>query len=128
MRKKRESISPDLTPVIDIVFILLIFFMVTSVFKKDDVVLALTLPDLHSSTSSTQEESITIELSKDEFVIDGKKYKLLDASKQFSNYNKEIKILIKIDEKVEYSRVMKLFDTLQENKLTAFSLVASKGS
>ena len=33
--KRRESLGLDLTPVIDVVFILLIFFIVTSVFKKD---------------------------------------------------------------------------------------------
>ena len=33
-------------------------------------------------------------------------------------------ILIRIDKKVEYERVMKLFDMLKQNKLTSFSLVA----
>jgi len=32
--KRREYISPDITPLIDIVFLLLIFFLVSSVFKK----------------------------------------------------------------------------------------------
>ena len=124
MRKKRESISPDLTPVIDIVFILLIFFMVTSVFKKEDVILALNLPDLHAVAHTTQKKSVTLELSKDNFAIDGKKYTLIDSKEIFSHYEKDVKLLIRIDEKVEYSRVMKLFDILQSNKLTAFSLVA----
>lgn len=37
MRKRRETIAPDLTPMIDVVFILLIFFIVSSVFKKRGV-------------------------------------------------------------------------------------------
>lgn len=126
MRKKRELISPDLTPVIDIVFILLIFFMVTSVFKKEDVALALNLPDLHAKAVQSDKKSITIELSKKEFAIDGKKYKLDDAIEIFAKYKKDTKILIRIDKKVEYSRVMELFDSLQQNKLTAFSLIAQK--
>lgn len=32
--KRREQLGIDLTPIIDVVFILLIFFIVTSVFKK----------------------------------------------------------------------------------------------
>ncbi len=126
MRKKRELISPDLTPVIDIVFILLIFFMVTSVFKKEDVVLALNLPDLHAKAVQSDEKSITIELSKSEFAIDGKKYNMKNALELFSHYDKDTKILICIDKEVEYSRVMELFDTLQQNELTAFSLTAQK--
>ena len=34
--KRRESLGLDLTPVIDVIFILLIFFIVTSVFKKEE--------------------------------------------------------------------------------------------
>jgi biopolymer transport protein ExbD len=33
--KRREHLGLDLTPIIDVVFILLIFFIVTSVFKKE---------------------------------------------------------------------------------------------
>jgi biopolymer transport protein ExbD len=126
MRKKRETIAPDLTPVIDIVFILLIFFMVTSVFKKDDVILALNLPDLQASTQSNDKKSITIELSEKELAIDGKKYSFDNSKELFKSYKKDIKILIHIDKKVEYERVMKLFNQLQENQLTSFSLVAHK--
>jgi len=124
MRKKRELIAPDLTPVIDIVFILLIFFMVTSVFKKEEVILALNLPKLEASTQATEDKSITIELSKKELAIDGKKYSFENSKELFASYDKNIKILIRIDKEVEYERVMKLFDRLQQNRLTSFSLVA----
>ncbi|MEA2111567.1 MAG: biopolymer transporter ExbD [Campylobacterota bacterium] len=127
MRKKREIISPDLTPVIDIVFILLIFFMVTSVFKKDDVILALNLPDLHATSQVSNDKSITIELSKKDLAIDGKKYSFEGSKELFAHYKKDVKILIRIDKKVEYERVMKLFDRLQQNQLTSFSLVAQEG-
>ena len=126
MRKKRELLSPDLTPVIDIVFILLIFFMVTSVFKKDDVILALSLPDLQASSQISNDKSITIELSKEDLAIDGKKYSFEESKELFASYKKDIKILIRIDKEVEYERVMKLFDRLQQNQLTSFSLVAQK--
>ena len=39
MKKRYEYLSPDLTPLIDVVFILLIFFIVTSSFKEDKFVL-----------------------------------------------------------------------------------------
>ncbi len=126
MRKKRELLTPDLTPVIDIVFILLIFFMVTSVFKKEDVALALNLPKIDSGVQISNDKSITIELAKQEIAIDGKKYSLSDYEKEMSKYKKDIKILIRIDKDVEYEKVMSLFDVLQKNKLTSFSLVANK--
>lgn len=126
MRKKRESIAPDLTPVIDIVFILLIFFMVTSVFKTEDVILDLNLPDLQASAKVSNDKSITIELGKKELAINGKKYSFEDAKELFTTYKKDINILIRIDKQVEYERVMKLFDGLQQNQLRSFSLVAQE--
>lgn len=126
MRKKREILAPDLTPVIDIVFILLIFFMVTSVFKKEDVILALNLPKVESSQAVTKDKILTIELSKKEFAVDGKKETLKSSKEIFKNLKKDTNILIRIDKKVEYERVMKLFDILKQNQLTSFSLVASE--
>ncbi|EQB35359.1 hypothetical protein M947_08740 [Sulfurimonas hongkongensis] len=124
MRKKRPTIAPDLTPVIDIVFILLIFFMVSSVFKKEDVILALNLPNLEASAKEMQDKSVTIELSKKELAIDGKKNSFDNLDALFSTYEKSTQILIRIDKEVEYERVMRLFEKLQENELTSFSLVA----
>jgi len=126
MRKAREKISPDLTPVIDIVFILLIFFMVTSVFKKEDVLLALSLPTLSSSATVSKDKSISIELSEDKLAIDSKEYSFIEAQYIFSKYKKDKKILIRIDKKVHYERVMKLFDELQKQQLNSFSLVANE--
>ncbi len=127
MRGKREKIAPDLTPVIDIVFILLIFFMVTSVFKKEDVVLALNLPDLNAKSVTTKEKPMTIELSSDKLAIDAKVYHFSDLDEKFKKYTKDTKINIHIDKHVEYERVMRLFDILQRHNLNAFSLVANKG-
>lgn len=126
MRKKRESISPDLTPVIDIVFILLIFFMVTSVFKKEDTIIKLNLPDLHAQAKVQEKKPVVIELSKEELAIDKEFYDFEKLSDILSKYKKETKIEIRIDKNVEYERVMKLFDLLQLHQLTSFSLVAQK--
>jgi len=124
MRKRRPTIAPDLTPVIDIVFILLIFFMVSSVFKKEDVILALNLPNLEASAKEMKEKSVTIELSKVALAVDGKMLSFENLDELFSTYEKSTQVLIHIDKEVEYERIMKLFERLQENELTSFSLVA----
>jgi len=126
MRKKREKITPDLTPVIDIVFILLIFFMVTSVFKKEDVVLALNLPDLHAKAITSKIKPISIELSREKLAINGTLLEFEDLAEEFKKYNKDTKINIHIDKNVEYERVMRLFDILQLHNLNSFSLIANK--
>jgi len=126
MRKKREKIAPDLTPVIDIVFILLIFFMVTSVFKKEDVILALDLPKLNAKATTSKEKPISIELSKEKLAIDGTILEFEDLNNQLKEYDKDTKIVIYIDKKVEYERVMRLFNLLQLHSLNSFSLIANR--
>ena len=62
--KRRESLGLDLTPVIDVIFILLIFFIVTSVFKKEELALILDLPTSSAKEMKIDDEQIFIELSK----------------------------------------------------------------
>jgi biopolymer transport protein ExbD len=54
--KRREALVPDMTPLIDVVFILLIFFIVTSVFKKEELALLLNLPDSQAQTLEVEKE------------------------------------------------------------------------
>ncbi|MEA3373812.1 MAG: biopolymer transporter ExbD [Campylobacterota bacterium] len=126
MRKARETIAPDLTPVIDIVFILLIFFMVTSVFKKEDVALALNLPELHAAAKPTDKKTVTIELGEDALAVDGKTYTFEETGTLFAGYEKETLLSVRIDKSVPYERIMKLFDQLQTHQLTSFSLIANE--
>ena len=56
--KRRESLGLDLTPVIDVVFILLIFFIVTSVFKKEELALMLDLPKSNAKEMEIQKEQV----------------------------------------------------------------------
>ena len=55
--KKRELISMDLTPLIDVMFLLLIFFIVASEFKKNESILNLSLPN-SASTQKVVEKKI----------------------------------------------------------------------
>ena len=75
-RRSRETTTPDLTPLIDVVFLLLIFFMVSTVFKKDELALLLNLPSSETSEKTAQKmKSITIEINKEEVAFNGKKLK-----------------------------------------------------
>ena len=69
--KRRESLGLDLTPVIDVIFILLIFFIVTSVFKKEELALILDLPASSAKEMKIEEEQVFIELNKDKLAIKG---------------------------------------------------------
>lgn len=56
---RRSSHVPNLTPLIDIVFLLLIFFMLTSHFVRDDA-LNIQLPETESGVQLDEEQSIEV--------------------------------------------------------------------
>ena len=127
-RRSRETTTPDLTPLIDVVFLLLIFFMVSTVFKKDELALLLNLPSSETSEKTAQKmKSITIEINKDEVAFNGKKLKSEELSLPISEIqNKKVPVFLRVDEAVEYKKVVKVLDLLKKFKLTNLTLVTEK--
>jgi biopolymer transport protein ExbD len=128
-RHKREAISMDLTPLIDVVFLLLIFFLVTSVFKKDELALLLKLPKTEQGAGSEKKmDQLTIELSHEEIAINGKKTTLEELPSTLSAQSKESLINLRVDGDVKYQRLIKILDLLQLHKLENISLITVKES
>ncbi len=122
-RTKREMISPDLTPLIDVIFLILIFFMVSTTFKKDDRALSLILPS-GSSTQKIAKKEINIELSSNELAVDGQKIGFDELKNKLSKIKERDRAVnIMIDKSVVYERVTKLFDSLSEYGLGNVNLV-----
>ncbi|HAC71228.1 MAG TPA: biopolymer transporter ExbD, partial [Arcobacter skirrowii] len=116
--KRREPLGLDLTPIIDVVFILLIFFLVTSVFKKEELALMLDLPKANAKELAVKKEQIFIELSVDKLAIKGIEVSfesLEDNLKAIENKNDAV--IVRIDKKVPYERVVKVLDLLQKYSL-----------
>jgi biopolymer transport protein ExbD len=59
---RRSSHVPNMTPLIDIVFLLLIFFMLTSHFVRDDA-LNIQLPEAESGEQLDEDQSIEIAIN-----------------------------------------------------------------
>ena len=125
MRNRRESLSADLTPMIDVVFLLLIFFLVSSVFKKDELALLLNLPNTENYDKTVQKQEMTIELSSEEIALNGQiiSFEELDA-KLLPIKGLKDPIIIRIDKNVIYERVSLLFDTLQKYELNNLMLMS----
>ena len=126
-RQKRESLSMDLTPLIDMVFLLLVFFLVTSTFKKDELALLLRLPKAEEGTGNEKKvENLTIELSSDQVAVNGKKSSIEELPAVFEKAAKETLINLRVDGEVKYTRLVKVLDLLQANKLENVSLITDK--
>lgn len=127
-KRTRESTAPDITPLIDVVFLLLIFFMVSTVFKKDELSLLLNLPKTQQGQATNNQKEITvIELSEKEVSFNGKKldFNELDLYLQKIS-DKQKPIDLRIDKKVRYERVVKIFDNLNKYGLSNLSLITQE--
>ncbi len=127
-KRSRETLSPDLTPLIDVVFLLLIFFMVSTVFKKEELALLLNLPSSSSKEAKeSKSETINIELNKTEVALNGKKYTIEQLESNLKEINKkETPVFLRVDEIVEYKRVVLILDLLKKYKLSNLSLITKK--
>jgi biopolymer transport protein ExbD len=125
--KRREPLGFDLTALIDVVFILIIFFIVSSTFRVEEKVLNLTLPTSDGTTLEIETKQITIELSNKQLGFNGKNISFLDLQKQLETITDKSKaIIVRIDKEVPYDRVVKLLNLLQLNELHNLALVTKE--
>lgn len=116
----------DLTPLIDVVFLLLIFFIVASEFKKNETVLNLSLPNSASKQKVVEKKEIMLEVSKDEFAFNAKKQSLEELKVSLEKLKKDTPLTVKIDKEVKYERVVKLLDILNKLNLSNLLLVTKE--
>ncbi len=122
--KRREPLTPDITPLIDIVFLLLIFFMVSSVFKKEELALLLNLPKVSETSKEIEEKEINLELNSNELAYNGKKVSFENLSNELSLISKkEVVIILRIDKEVKYERIIQLLEILQKYDLNNLALI-----
>lgn len=122
--KKREILTPDITPLIDVVFILLIFFIVSSVFKKDELALVLNLPTSSAQEIELKEKEIIIELNHEKLAIYGKQSSLESLEEEIKQVkDKERNIIFRIDKDVKYEKIIEVLGILQKYELFNISLI-----
>ncbi len=126
-RKRREHITPELTPLIDVVFLLLIFFMVSSVFKKEEFALLLNLPVTEQGEGAASKvKEITIEINNDAIAVNGKKIEVSELDSTLAAYDKAITVNLRADEEARYKRLIQVLEVLQKQKKENISLITDK--
>ena len=122
--KKREILTPDITPLIDVVFILLIFFIVSSVFKKDELALVLNLPTSSAKEIELKQKEIIIELNHEKLAIYSKENTLESLEEEMMKIDdKQRNIIFKIDKEVKYEKIIEILEILQKYQLFNISLI-----
>lgn len=109
--KKRSNIQ--IVPMIDVIFFLLIFFMLFTTFRITPEGLDLRLPQATTVTGQ-EDESVIIAITKNnEFYLDGDMMGLLQIREHIQRFiqdNADLVVIIKADEEVQYKYVVEVMD------------------
>ncbi|MCZ0758296.1 ExbD/TolR family protein [Vibrio diabolicus] len=128
----RHDLTPDLTPLLDIIFIVMVFLMLTAAVKLDS--LDVNLPSTESqAVANVDKQSITVNILKDEpyWAINGKTYidwdnftlALLEESK-----SSDKPIVIGAEKTANIQSLVQLLGFLQENGIQATQLLTEEPS
>lgn len=123
-----RDLMPDLTPMLDILFILLVFFMLTAgaVFQSLDVTLPASVSD---DLPLTQEpEQVTLEIKPDGFALDGQQ--IADFTQLKKTLPTEVKadhqLIIACDKAVSVQRLLKVLTYLQSQGLETANILMQR--
>ena len=118
--ENEENFSLDLTPLVDVVFLLLIFFMVSTVFVDFKRKMDISLPSSRSSAPNETLESVKVELTVDKQIfLNGQKIKLEEFESALSKISKMKKnsAIIRADKNLPYGNVIKIMGMLQSAQI-----------
>jgi len=120
-----------MTPMVDVAFLLLIFFMVTTVFRRP-LAMEMNLPEKDAVVKIKESNVMTVYIQQDgSMVYDvGKRGlqpltwdELRESLVLENDYNPELVILVKVDRKAKYNYMVNMLDTLDEARLGRFSII-----
>ena len=116
-KDKERALSVEMTPLIDIVFLLVIFFVVTSKIETNQY-LTLDLPESESFASSLSNNSQNIILLESGvFIVDNQEFTMSEIDKLLagvgSTFSKSEVVVLSIESKAFHVWVISLMDGLQ---------------
>ncbi len=131
LRNKSSEISLEVTPLIDIVFLLLIFFILNSQFEKFTT-MELNLPKVNSEQlDDTNGKNLVIEITAiEEIILNGQKLSKIT----FNSLNKNIKenfsqfssAVISADSDTKYKYLVTIMDVLNQNNFETVEINATE--
>ena len=144
-KKPRVNVRVDMTPMVDVAFLLLTFFMLTTQFRPPEEV-QIVLPSSHSAFKLPESDVMTLSISKDDRLflgfdspkisgrIFGEENRLRAAvevtTKELPDMlirariaNPKLRTVVKGDADAEYGLTEDVMNILQKTNITRFNLV-----
>jgi len=130
---KEESVEVNLTPLIDVVFLLLIFFMVSTTFDRH-ARLKVSLPESSAKATQQQVEPLVLSIDasgnyfiNDRQVINKQLDTLKAALKKTVGDDLDIALVLRADANTPHQSVVRAMDAASQLGLTKLSIATVEG-
>lgn len=130
--RRKQEVSVNLTPLIDVVFLLLIFFMVSTSFNRETQI-KLELPEASGDPLETQPELIEISVdSEGRYFVNAKPIintqleTLIKAINIVGKGNKDLPVVISADASAPYQSVVTAMDASRKSGYFNFTMATRK--
>ena len=131
MRKKNRPVSNiNVTPMVDVMLVLLIVFMVTAPLLTVGV--PVNLPKVEANSLDAQKEPLEISINENNEIYLGEDLivfeELISKVKIIAGSNNDIRIFLRADTSINYGEVMKVLGALNTSGFLKIALVTKKQS
>ncbi|GMQ88714.1 MAG: biopolymer transporter ExbD [Gammaproteobacteria bacterium] len=132
--RQADSDEPEvnLTPLIDVVFILLIFFMVSTTFQKESEI-NIELPEASADPVETKKEVLELVIDAEgryfieqQQVVNTELETLKKAISKFLGERTKVPVVIRADRRTPYESVIRAMDATSQLGLVQMSLATSQ--
>lgn len=133
-REEREELELNLTPLIDVVFLLLIFFMVSTTFQKESEI-SLQLPKATDTETKTPDDRIEIVINaagryfiNDQELVKTDVASLQNALYKVSGGQRDLPLTIRADAQVPHQSVVTAMDAAGQLGMLKLTIATSRST
>ncbi len=133
-REPREELELNLTPLIDVVFLLLIFFMVSTTFQKESEI-SLQLPRSSDSETDPTQERIEVVINaagryfiNDQELVNSDVATVQNALYKISGGRRDIPLTIRADAQAPHQSVVTAMDAAGQLGMLKMSIATSRST
>ncbi len=121
-RRKVKLLKLDITPLIDVVFLLLIFFMVSTSFIKLNQSITLNLPKSENGIDQPAIGTISIAIDKsNKLYFAGVEVKMQQIMEKLES-SKKLPVIIEADSNSSHGIVIEIIDLVKKHGITDFTI------
>ena len=133
LRDRRSFTKPEvmIIPMIYIMFFLLVFFMISTLYMVDMKTVPVSLPQAQHAETQTKVTYVVTMKNDGTLYLEDKpieKNALIARAKEEQQKNPQFSIVLRADQELDYGKVMAFLDDMRASGITKFGLATESGA